>query len=147
MKWHRMQRPVFPIGKENAVFMKMVCNTSLMLLANLLAGNLPSLAQDKLPGASGYRGEILRGADGKLTVLPVADPAIQRTSGNIASGEAMDVGFPAKPADSGPPDMSCLAAGTKLSATERALAARVKIVVASVMQPTVEYRYQPNASL
>jgi hypothetical protein len=26
-------------------------------------------------------------------------------------------------------------------------AARVKVVVASVMQPTVEYRYQPNASL
>ena len=25
--------------------------------------------------------------------------------------------------------------------------ARVKVVVASVMQPTVEYRYQPNASL
>ena len=26
-------------------------------------------------------------------------------------------------------------------------AARVKVVVALVMQPTVEYRYQPNASL
>ncbi|MBZ0096869.1 MAG: restriction endonuclease subunit S [Sulfuricella sp.] len=30
---------------------------------------------------------------------------------------------------------------------QRAIAARVKIVVASVMQPTAEYRYQPNASL
>lgn len=58
------------MGKENAVFRKMLyCNTSLMILTNLLAGNLPSLAQDSLPGASSYRGEILRGADGKLTVL------------------------------------------------------------------------------
>jgi hypothetical protein len=122
MKCHRLQRTVFLMGKENAVFRKMLyCNTSLMILTNLLAGNLPSLAQDSLPGASRYRGEILRGADGKLTVLPVVDPASQKPSGNIASGAAMDIGFPAKPADSGPPDMSCLAAGTKLSATERAL--------------------------
>lgn len=47
MKCHRLQRTVFLIGKENAVFRKMIyCNTSLMLLTNLLAGNLPSLAQD-----------------------------------------------------------------------------------------------------
>ncbi len=104
------------------MFRKMVhCNTCLMLLANLLAGNLPSLAQDSLPGASSYRGEILRGADGKLTVLPVAEPAIQRPSGNVASGEATDVGVPAKATVSGPPDMSCLADGAKLSTSERAL--------------------------
>ena len=35
----------------------------------------------------------------------------------------------------------------ELDRVDSTVAARVKVVVASVMQPTVEYRDQPNASL
>jgi hypothetical protein len=74
--------------QENGLY----CNTSLILLAYLLAGNLPSLAQDSLPGASSYRGEILRGADGKLTALPEAERPAFKNSGNVAPQATMVVG-------------------------------------------------------
>ncbi len=38
-------------------------------------------------------------------------------------------------------------APTAVQQDNQNIPARVKVVVASVMQPTVEYRYQPNASL
>ena len=55
-------------------------NASFVLLASLLAGSLSAQAQEKLPLTPDYRGEIRRGADGKLMVLPEAgrlghDPA------------------------------------------------------------------------
>mgnify|MGYP001157479854 CR=1 FL=1 len=109
-------------------------NAGLMLLVNLVAASLPVLAQESLPLAPGYRGEIRRGADGKLTVLPEAESAGQQRSANAAPGEPMVVGngavsrgagprpeIPAKPAHAGPPDMSCLSSGTALSPAERAL--------------------------
>ena len=93
MKWHRMQRTVSPIGKENAVLRKMVhCNTSLVLLMNLLAGSLSVQAQEKLPLTPDYRGEIRRGADGKLMILPEAELATQGHSGVAASKATMVVG-------------------------------------------------------
>lgn len=88
-----MQRTVSPIGKENAVLRKMVhCNTSLVLLMNLLAGSLSVQAQEKLPLTPDYRGEIRRGADGKLMVLPEAELATQGHSGVAASKATMVVG-------------------------------------------------------
>ena len=82
MKRHRLQRTVFPIRKENEVLRKTPYrDMSIVLLANLLAGSLSVQAQDKLPLTPDYRGEIRRGADGKLMVLPEAELATQRHSG------------------------------------------------------------------
>jgi hypothetical protein len=93
MEWHRLQRTLIPIGKENAVFRKMLyCNTGLMLLMNLLAGSLSVQAQDKLPLTSDYLGEIRRGVDGKLMVLPEAELTTQRHSGVSESKATMVVG-------------------------------------------------------
>ena len=44
-------------------------------------------------------------------------------------------------------DHGIIGTGIDMSQLFTEQAARVKVVVASVMQPTVEYRYQPNASL
>ena len=72
---------------------KMVhCNTSLVLLMNLLAGSLSVQAQEKLPLTPDYRGEIRRGADGKLMILPEAELATQGHSGVAASKATILVG-------------------------------------------------------
>ena len=63
-----------------------------MLLVNLLTGSLSALAQDKLPLTPDYRGEIRRGTDGKLIVLPEAELASQRQSGAAESKVTMVVG-------------------------------------------------------
>ncbi|MGV0974705.1 MAG: hypothetical protein ACOYBO_02110 [Azonexus sp.] len=65
---------------------------SIVFLANLLAGSLSVQAQDKLPLTSDYLGEIRRGADGKLMVLPEAELATQGHSGVAESKVAMVVG-------------------------------------------------------
>jgi hypothetical protein len=110
------------------------CRTSLVLLANLLVGNLSAPAQDSLPGASSYR-EIRRGADGRLNVLREPEPASQNPVGGVVgSTEAISSGgeaaagvagprsaMPAKRVAPGPPDMSCLVGGAKFSTIERTL--------------------------
>lgn len=109
-------------------------NAGLLILANLLAGSVCALDQGNLLLAQNYLGEIRRGADGKLTVLPAAGQANQERSDYPASGTTTPAGndatsggagvagdTPVKRVAPGPPDMSCIAAGTKLSPTERAL--------------------------
>jgi len=106
------------------------CRASLVLLANLLLGSLPASAQDGLPDGPTYRGEIRRGPDGRLTVQQAA-PANENLAGGAGAGAGMAAGNelgqpgprPARRVDPGPPDLSCLAGGTKLSATEKTLAA------------------------
>jgi len=93
MKRHRLQRTVFPIRKENEVLRKTPYrDMSIVLLANLLAGSLSVQAQDKLPLTPDYRGEIRRGADGKLMVLPEAELASQKPSSAVDSRVTMVVG-------------------------------------------------------
>jgi hypothetical protein len=65
---------------------------SIVLLATLLAGSLSVQAQDKLPLQSDYLGEIRRGADGKLMVLPEAELASQKPPGAADSRVTMVVG-------------------------------------------------------
>ena len=122
----------FLIGTENEVLRKMPYREmSTVLLANLVAGILPTLAQDSLPGAATYRGEIRRASDGRLTVQQAPVQLSPSSEGSAGSGESVAAGsevasrsvMPAKRVDPGPPDMSCLAGGTKLSPTERTLAA------------------------
>lgn len=128
MKRRRSSGARFNHRKDNAVFGKTFrCRTSLVFLTTLLVG-LSALAQDGLPGGAAYRGEIRRGPDGKLTVqqaAPVSDnPAASAGEGSAAGSDAVPRSAPpAKRIDPGPPDMSCLASGTKLSPTERVLAA------------------------
>jgi hypothetical protein len=100
----------------------------------MLTGFASAEAPENLLLAQNYLGEIRRGADGKLTVLPPADPASLARAANGASGAPTPVGndapsssavapveTPVKRVPPGPPDMSCLAAAAKLSPTERAL--------------------------
>ena len=58
----------------------------------VLAGNGIAQTPDKLPLTPDYRGEIRRGADGKLMVLPEAELAAQRHSGVAESKVTMVVG-------------------------------------------------------
>ncbi|MGB9193338.1 MAG: hypothetical protein WCB88_05340, partial [Azonexus sp.] len=88
-----MKRAVFPIRKENEVLRKSTCRgMSIVFLVNLLAGSLSVQAQDKLPQTSDYLGEIRRGVDGKLMVLPEAELTTQRHSGVSESKATMVVG-------------------------------------------------------
>ena len=101
-----------------------------LLIATLLASTFPVQAQDKLPLPSDYRGEIRRAPDGKLTIRR-AGPVNETPAAAAGAGEANVAGSgpvqhgapPARRVDPGPPDTSCLASGTKLSPTERTLAA------------------------
>ena len=102
---------------RNALFR----NASFAILAGLLACGARAQAPGSLPTAPDYRGEIRRGADGKLMLLPNAEPASPTPAIDAASGARL--GIPAKPLDPGPPDMSCLAAGATLTASERTLVA------------------------
>ena len=97
--------------------------TGLVLFASLLAGSVSAQTSDSLPQAPNYRGEIRRGADGKLTVLPDAAPGevMVGANGVASEGTGRRVEIPVRRVDPGPPDMSCLAGGVTLSATERAL--------------------------
>ena len=77
-------RPVFALqlpdrGSGTAVVFLLV------FLANMLAGSALALAQESLPKTSNYRGEIRRGTDGRLMVLPEVEPASQESSGNSVS--------------------------------------------------------------
>ena len=77
-------RPVFALQLPDrgsgtaAVFL-------LVFLANMLAGSALALAQESLLKTSNYRGEIRRGTDGRLMVLPEVEPASQEPSGNSVS--------------------------------------------------------------
>lgn len=117
---------------RNALFR----NASFVILAGLLAGAVRAQAPGSLPAAPDYRGEIRRGADGKLMALPNAEPAIRTPAIDAAStasggdgsrvvsdGAWVRLGIATKNLDSGPSDMSCLADGATLTATERALVA------------------------
>jgi len=57
----------------------------LVFLVNMLAGSALALAQENLLKTSNYRGEIRRGTDGRLMVLPEVEPARQEPSGNSVS--------------------------------------------------------------
>ena len=112
------------------------CKLSLVFLTHVLSGSVSVSAE--APGslllAQNYHGEIRRGTDGKLTVQPAGEQANHERSTNPVSGSTTPVGndaassgagarveTPVKRVAPGPPDMSCLAAGTKLSSTERTL--------------------------
>lgn len=59
---------------------------SLVIPVILLAGNVSAQAQGSLPQTPDYRGEIRRGADGKLMVIPTPEPAAQKPPAEGASG-------------------------------------------------------------
>jgi hypothetical protein len=81
------------IRKENEVLRKAPYrDMSIVLIANLLAGSMSVQAQDKLPLPPDYRGEIRRGADGKLMALPEAELASQKPSSAVDSRVTMVVG-------------------------------------------------------
>ena len=63
-----------------------------VLVANLLAGSVSTQAQGSLPQAPDYRGEIRRGADGKLMVIPAPEPAAQKPSAEWVAKATMVVG-------------------------------------------------------
>ena len=55
---------------------KPLCTKASFLISFiLLAGSASAQAQGGLPQAPDYRGEVRRGADGKLTVIPAPEPA------------------------------------------------------------------------
>ena len=126
---------LFTVRKENVVFRKPFHRIAgLLVLAALLADSAIVAAQESLPQGATFRGEIRRGADGKLTVVPEAEAAGQQGSANavpagakmpgdegVSSGSRARVDAPAKRFDAGPPDMSCLTGRTTLSASERVL--------------------------
>jgi hypothetical protein len=128
MERRQLQCVRFNHRKDNVMFGIMFrCPASLVLL---LTGSLSVLAQDGLPSTATYRGEIRRTPDGRLTVQR-AETVSETPAGTTGAGEsgvaASDAASrsapPARRIDPGPPDMSCLAGGTKLSPTERTLAA------------------------
>jgi hypothetical protein len=126
---------LFTVCKENAVFTKPFHRCAgLLALVALLADSAIVVAQENLPQGATYRGEIRRGADGKLTVMPEAEAAGQQGAANAAPGGTkmpvedgvsgasrarLDV--PARRLEAGPPDMSCLTGRATLSPSERAL--------------------------
>ena len=63
-----------------------------VLLVNLLVGSVPTQAQGSLPQAPDYRGEIRRGADGKLMVIPAPEPPAQKPSADWVAKATMVVG-------------------------------------------------------
>ncbi len=67
-------------------------NVSFLILIILLAGSVPALAQGSLPQAPDYRGEIRRGADGKLMVIPAPEPAARKPLADWAPNAAMVAG-------------------------------------------------------
>ena len=67
-------------------------NASFLILVILLAGSVPALAQGSLPQAPDYRGEIRRGADGKLMVIPAPEPPAQKPSGDWVPKATMVAG-------------------------------------------------------
>jgi len=66
---------------------------SFLIPVTLLACSASAQARGGLPQAPDYRGEIRRGADGKLTVIPAPEPAAQKPSAEGVS-EAMPVVSP-----------------------------------------------------
>mgnify|MGYP000977522027 FL=1 len=62
------------------------------LLVILLAGCVSAQAQGSLPQAPDYRGEIRRGPDGKLMVIPAPEPPAQKPSPVWVSKATMVVG-------------------------------------------------------
>ena len=65
---------------------------SFLIPVILLAGSISAQAQGSLPQAPDYRGEIRRGADGKLIVIPTTEPAAQKSPAEGASGATSAVG-------------------------------------------------------
>ena len=65
---------------------------SFLVLVILLAGSVPAQAQGSLPQAPDYRGEIRRGADGKLVVIPAAELPAQQPSADWAPKATMMAG-------------------------------------------------------
>jgi len=63
-----------------------------VLLVNLLAGSVSAQEQGGLPQAPDYRGEIRRGADGKLMVIPAPEPPAQKPSADWVAKATMVVG-------------------------------------------------------
>lgn len=60
--------------------------------AALFAGHAFAQLPDKLPLAPDYRGEIRRGADGKLIALPVTEAGLGKLAGEVAPKATMRVG-------------------------------------------------------
>jgi hypothetical protein len=82
-----------PVRKEHAVFRKpFCCDPGCALLGILLAVSLPAQGQGSLPQAPDYRGEIRRGPDGKLMVIPAPEPPAQAPSPVWVSKATMVVG-------------------------------------------------------
>ncbi|MGA9394184.1 MAG: hypothetical protein WCA83_04120 [Azonexus sp.] len=72
---------------------KTICSEmAIVLLASLIAGNAPAQAQGYLPQVPEYRGEIRRGADGKLMVIPEAERPALINPGDPAPRATMVVG-------------------------------------------------------
>ena len=72
---------------------KQLCRSAgFVLFAGLLVGSVSAQAPDSLPLAPDYRGEIRRGADGKLIALPPAEPASQKNPGDVAPKATLVVG-------------------------------------------------------
>ena len=65
---------------------------SFLVLVILLAGSVPAQAQGNLPQAPDYRGEIRRGADGKLMVIPAPEPPFQKPSADWVPKATMVAG-------------------------------------------------------
>jgi len=68
------------------------CDPGCALLVILLAGCVSAQAQGSLPQAPDYRGEIRRGPDGKLMVIPAPEPPAQTPSPVWVSKATMVVG-------------------------------------------------------
>ncbi len=71
----------FSVRKEYVVLRKKLHRDSgVLILIILLAGNVSAQAQGNLPQAPDYRGEVRRGADGKLMLIPAPEPPAQKPS-------------------------------------------------------------------